>query len=81
MFSVPVIEEHPKSCLIELGKDIVLHCKAIGKNLRYRWYKSTKCLYQEVSRLHNVSYYILWHPGVDKKNFNLFNSQFLNFFG
>ena len=47
---VPIIEEHPKSGMVELGKDLTLVCKAVGKNLRFTWYKNTKCLLGEVSR-------------------------------
>lgn len=46
---VPIIEEHPKSCMVALGKDITLACKAVGKNLRFSWYKNTKCLIGENS--------------------------------
>ena len=46
---VPIIEEHPKSGMVELGKDLTLVCKAVGKNLRFTWYKNTKCLIGEVS--------------------------------
>ncbi|XP_065054397.1 B-cell receptor CD22-like [Rhopilema esculentum] len=46
---VPIIEEHPKSGMVELGKDLTLFCKAVGKNLRFTWYKNTKCLIGETS--------------------------------
>ena len=55
LFVVPIIEEHPKSGMVELGKDLTLVCKAVGKNLRFSWYKNTKCLVGEVSALLSIS--------------------------
>jgi len=46
---VPLIQEHPRSCLVELGNDVTLVCKATGKNLQFRWYKSQTCLSNETA--------------------------------
>ncbi|XP_057306013.1 mucosa-associated lymphoid tissue lymphoma translocation protein 1-like [Hydractinia symbiolongicarpus] len=50
---VPKIEEHPKSCVVELGDDVCLMCKATGKNLQFKWFKNSRCLSNERgSKLH-----------------------------
>ena len=46
---VPVIEKHPESCTVQLGRDCKLFCHVIGKNLKYRWYRRSRCLEGEVS--------------------------------
>lgn len=45
---VPVIEKHPESCTVQLGRDCKLFCHVTGKNLKYRWYRRSRCLEGEV---------------------------------
>lgn len=46
---VPVIEKHPESCTVQLGRDCKLFCHVTGKNLKYRWYRRSRCLEGEVN--------------------------------
>ena len=50
MSTVPIIEKHPESCTVQLGKDCKLFCRVTGKNLKYRWYRRSKCLEREVTQ-------------------------------
>ena len=51
---VPIIEKHPESCTVQLGKDCKLFCHVIGKNLKYRWYRRSRCLEGEVSKTYFI---------------------------
>ncbi|KXJ14307.1 microfibrillar-associated protein 3-like [Exaiptasia diaphana] len=51
---VPIIKSHPKSCSVQLGKDCKLFCYAVGKNLRYRWYKRSSALDGETTSVLHI---------------------------
>ncbi|XP_020608558.1 HEPACAM family member 2-like [Orbicella faveolata] len=51
---VPVIEKHPESCTVQLGRDCKLFCHVIGKNLKYRWYRRSRCLEGETSSVLHI---------------------------
>ncbi|CAH3104067.1 HEPACAM family member 2 [Pocillopora verrucosa] len=51
---VPIIEKHPESCTVQLGKDCKLFCHVTGKNLKYRWYRRSRCLEGETSSVLHI---------------------------
>lgn len=62
---VPIIEKHPESCTVQLGKDCKLFCHVTGKSLKYRWYRRSRCLEGEVSNTPTTPKVILTNIGHD----------------